>query len=110
MVSPTAQQEGRKDDLDKDPWDLAPWDAFREIVRVMAFGARKYGRGNWEHGMAWSRLYAATMRHLTAWWRGEDKDAETGLPHLAHAGCCVCFLIAYGIRSVGNDDRPGGVR
>ncbi|MCC0809417.1 hypothetical protein FPV16_25005 [Methylobacterium sp. W2] len=102
----SARPEGRKDDIGKDPWDLAPWDAFRAIVAVLGFGARKYGRRNWEHGMAWSRLYAATHRHLTAWWDGERKDPETGLSHLAHAGCCVCFLIAFEIRRAGTDDRP----
>src|SRR5262249_15288839 len=33
---------GRKDDQDKDPWGLAPWDAFRAIVKVLRFGADKY--------------------------------------------------------------------
>ena len=31
--------EGRKDDHDKDPWHLAPWDSFRCIVKVLMFGA-----------------------------------------------------------------------
>ena len=97
---------GRKDDTGKDPWDLAPWQSFGAIVGVMAFGARKYGARNWERGMAWGRLYAACIRHLTAWWGGEDKDPETGKSHLAHAGCCVCFLIAYQLRGWGSDDRP----
>ncbi len=103
---PTETVEGRKDDTGKDPWDLAPFDAFRAIVGVLAFGARKYAPRNWEQGMAWSRLYAATFRHLTAWWGGERTDPETGLSHLAHAGCCVCFLIAFEIRGIGTDDRP----
>ena len=98
--------EGRKDDTGKDPWDLAPWDAFRAIVGVLALGAKKYAPRNWERGMAWSRLYAATLRHLTAWWAGETSDPETGHSHLAHAACCVCFLIAYERRGAGTDDRP----
>lgn len=102
-----ASQEGRKDDIGKDPWDLAPWDAFRSIVLVLGFGARKYAPRNWERGMAWSRLYAAVLRHLTAWWQGEKNDPETGHSHLAHAGCCICFLIAFELRGSGTDDRPG---
>lgn len=97
---------GRKDDLDKDPWHLLPWDAVRGIVKVLAFGAIKYDRRNWERGMAWSRPYAGLMRHMTAWWERDDDDAETGLPHLWHAGCCILFLIAYELRKVGEDDRP----
>jgi len=74
-------------------------------ITVIIPGAR-----NWEQGMAWSRLYAATFRHLTAWWGGERTDQETGLSHLAHAGCCVCFLIAFELRGIGTDDRPEGSR
>ncbi len=99
-------EEGRKYDEDKDPWHLAPFDAFRAIVRVLAYGAKKYEPRNWERGMNWSRIFAATQRHLTKWWNGEDADKETGMSHLWHAGCCIVFLIAYEIRRVGRDDRP----
>ena len=99
-------KEARKDDGGKLPWHLAPWDAFRAIVFILAFGARKYGDRNWEEGMDWSRLWSACMRHLTAWWEGEPGDPETGKSHLWHAGCCIIFLIAYEIRGKGRDDRP----
>lgn len=98
--------EGRKDDSEKEPWHLAPWDAFRAIVQVLRFGAQKYGDRNWEKGMAWSRPFSALMRHMQAWWDGEPQDPETGMSHLWHAGCCVAFLISYEIRGIGNDDRP----
>jgi hypothetical protein len=98
---------GRKDDQGKDPWHLAPWDAFRAIVAVLRFGAGKYAPRNWERGMAWSRPFSAMLRHLTAWWHGEKADPETGFSHLWHAGCCIVFLIAFEMRGVGEDDRPG---
>jgi hypothetical protein len=101
-----AASEGRKDDQGKDPWHLAPWDAFRAIIKVLRFGAEKYAARNWEKGMAWSRPYGALIRHLTSWWEGEAADAETGYSHLWHAGACVLFLIAYEIRGIGEDDRP----
>ena len=101
-----AASEGRKDYKGKDPWHLAPWDAFRAIIKVLRFGAEKYAARNWEKGMAWSRPYGALIRHLTSWWEGEKADPETGYSHLWHAGCCVVFLIAYEIRGVGEDDRP----
>ena len=96
----------RKDDAGKDPWGLLPWDAARAIVKILRFGAQKYGARNWERGMDWSRPYDACMRHLTAWHMREEGDAETGFSHLWHAGCCIVFLIAYEIRGVGRDDRP----
>lgn len=39
------------------------------------------------------RYYAAAMRHLVAWWGGERLDPESGLHHLAHALCCVAFVL-----------------
>lgn len=98
--------EGRKDDQGKLPWGLLPFDALSEIVGVLQFGADKYAARNWEKGMTWSRPFDALMRHMTAWWQGEDRDPETGYLHLAHAGCCVLFLLAYQRRGVGEDDRP----
>jgi hypothetical protein len=95
-----------KKDIGKDPWHLAPWDALRCVVLVLAFGAQKYAPRGWEVGMAWSRLFAATQRHLTAWWHKEGTDPDTGYSHLWHAGCCVMFLIAYELRGKGEDDRP----
>ena len=88
------------------PWHLLPGDALEEIVQVLEFGSIKYSARNWEKGMAWHRPFAALMRHMWAWWRGENADPETGLSHLAHAGACVLFLIAYEHRKVGTDDRP----
>lgn len=95
-----------KDDSNKQPWDLFPFDAADEIVSVLKEGAKKYAPRNWEKGMNWSRCYAACIRHLWKWWQGEDKDPEWGLSHLAHAGCCILFLLAYEKRVCGTDDRP----
>ena len=100
--------EGRKDDAGKLPYQLLPSDAVEEILRVLDFGAQKYAPRNWEKGMAWSRPFSALMRHMWAWWRGERTDPETGISHLAHAGCCILFLLSYELRKVGTDDRPGG--
>lgn len=98
--------EGKKYDTGKLPYHLLPSDAVEEIVKVLDFGAGKYTARNWEKGMLWSRPFAALMRHMWAWWRGEDKDSETGLSHLAHAGCCILFLLTYEQRQSGWDDRP----
>ena len=59
--------------------------------------------------MEWSRPLAALYRHMLAWQEGEDVDAETGLNHMAHAGCNVLFLLAYQLYGMGKDDRwkPG---
>jgi len=98
--------EGRKDDKGKLRYDLEAQDARRGLVTILTFGANKYEDRNWEKGMLWGRVYAAAQRHLSAWWSGEELDAESGLPHLDHAACCIHFLQAYSKRGVGKDDRP----
>jgi hypothetical protein len=86
--------------------DLVPWDSVTEIAKVLTFGAKKYNARNWELGFDWSRVFGALQRHLTLWFQGQDKDEETGLSHLAHAGCCIFFLLAFSLRKTGRDDRP----
>jgi hypothetical protein len=108
LMSPPPTSEGRKDDSGKTPWHLMPPDALNQIAQVLEFGANKYGDRNWEKGMHWSRPFSALMRHMWAWWRGESRDPETGLSHLAHAGCCILFLLSYEGRAHGTDDRPYG--
>lgn len=98
-------KEAQKFDGGKTQLDLFPHEALEEIGKVFTYGAAKYSRMNWRLGMDWSRLYGALLRHLNAWNSGEDKDPESGLPHLAHAGCCVTMLLASQISNLGTDDR-----
>lgn len=97
--------EGKKYDQDKPRLELFPSIAIEEISKVLTFGAKKYESWNWAHGLKWSRLAGAALRHLFAWLRGEDKDPETGLSHLAHLGCCVVFLIHLEQTRPDLDDR-----
>lgn len=95
-----------KQDAGKARIDLIAPEFLFETAAVLEFGAAKYSERNWERGMSWGRCFGALMRHMWAWWGGEQKDQETGLSHLAHAACCLMFLMAYEKRAVGNDDRP----
>jgi len=97
--------EARKHDAEKTRYDLVPADALEIVTQVWTFGASKYGDRNWEKGFAWGRLFGASCRHLWAFWRGEDADPETGLPHLAHAACSVMMLLTHQLRNIGEDDR-----
>jgi hypothetical protein len=94
-----------KFDGGKPPLGLIPRSALVAEAQVLGFGAEKYGKNNWRGGMAWTRLSDAALRHLTAWIEGEDTDPETGLSHLAHARCCLAFLIEYQEKGLGDDDR-----
>ena len=98
---------GTKHDGDKLRYDLFPPEALDEIAKVLTYGANKYDDRNWEKGIAYGRVFAATMRHLWSWWKREENDQETGISHLAHAGCNVLFLLAYRLRHMNKwDDRP----
>jgi hypothetical protein len=99
--------KGVKHDTGKLPYELLPWDAVEEVVKVLQFGAQKYAARNWEKGMSWSRIFGAIQRHGVAMFqRGENKDPETQLLHTAHLACEALFLLAYQLRKVGTDDRP----
>jgi hypothetical protein len=88
---------GNKADASKLRYDLLPEEAVRAVVRVLTFGAKKYSAWNWMKVPEWRpRYYAAAMRHIEADRRGEKFDPETGEPHLAHALCCLVFMLCLG--------------
>ena len=94
-----------KFDQDKLPLHLLSTEALNQTAAVLAFGANKYAEHNWRKGFAWSRPLAAAMRHITAFNAGEDKDPESGLSHLAHAACCIMFLLEFEKTHPELDDR-----
>lgn len=101
---------GVKKDEGKPRWELVPFDAIRGVVEILTFGAKKYAARNWERGIAYGRVFGAIMRHLTAWWGGENLDPESGKSHLDHAMCELMFLSAYEKRGMTSlDDRPATI-
>ena len=89
--------EGQKFDNGKARWDLLSTREISEVVQVLTDGAKKYADNNWkkvEHPK--DRYYAAACRHLIDGWRaGELIDPESGRAHLAHAICCLVFLMWF---------------
>jgi hypothetical protein len=104
---PKMNNEATKHDQEKPRMDLIPAEAMLEVARVMEFGARKYADHNWRKGTKWGRYIGAALRHTFAWMTGESNDPETGLNHLAHAICCLMFVLTYEKTKVGEDDRAG---
>lgn len=96
-------------DADKIRLDLLSAVAIEELGRVLTFGAKKYTDHNWRNGLQWTRVIAASARHLFAIVRGEDLDAETGYAHAAHLQACAMFLTEFTLLKNGLDDRyrPG---
>lgn len=65
--------------------ELVPTSAIIALAKVFEFGAIKYKEWSWRKADdANNKYYAALMRHLLAWRRGEEIDPESNLPHLFH--------------------------
>lgn len=91
--------EGVKFDADKLRYDLVPPEALEQIAEVLTYGARKYAPDNWKTvSDPYARYYAAAMRHMEARRMGEVDDPESGLPHLAHASCCLMFMLWHDVK------------
>jgi len=91
----TNQSSGKKNDQGKLRYDLVPPAVLEALAGVYTLGAGKYGDYNWLGGLAWSRVYAATMRHLQAWWSGETHAEDDGQHHLAAAMWGLATLMEY---------------
>lgn len=103
--NPAGNQPARKDDIAKPRMDLIPPEALMALARVLTDGAARYGDRNWEAGLAWGRVSAALLRHMTAWMAGEETDPDSGMPHSWHVLTNAAFLVTYETRGIGTDDR-----
>lgn len=86
--------QGIKYDKEKPQWHLVPWLAMEEVVKVLMIGAKKYSPDNWMYVEPYKeRYFDACMRHVVAWQQGERDDKETKVNHIAHAICCLLFIL-----------------
>jgi hypothetical protein len=97
---------GTKFDKNKPDFSLIDPYAMDGLAAVLTFGKVKYGAYNWLKGIVYSRLIAATERHLNAIKKGEDIDPESNLPHVDHAMCNLMFLSRFMKTKPELDDRP----
>lgn len=90
----TTQVPQPKADAGKPRLALVPPAIIEAVGAVRTFGTQKYGDPeNWRQ-VEPARYRDALMRHLCAYLRNPaGVDAESGLPHLAHAACNVAFLL-----------------
>lgn len=105
-VKSTERGSGARFNDGKPDFSLIPLSTLEDEARVWAYGKRKYAAWNWCKGMDWSIPLACALRHLSAWQRGEDRDPESGLPHLAHVSCNIRMLTLYAKTFPEGDDRP----
>jgi len=93
--------------IEKVPFSVLPAEVLAEAGLALFEGARKYGRHNYRAvGVRYSVYYDAMMRHMTAWWEGEDIDPDSGLSHVTKAIAGLMVLRDSMIMENATDDRP----
>ena len=91
----------------KVPLHAVPVKPLLELGLAMLEGGRKYGSHNYrEAGVRYSTYFDATIRHLFAWWEGEDIDPDSGLPHIVKIMADMTVLRDSQHMGNGVDDRP----
>lgn len=93
--------------VSKPSLSVVPASVLMELSVAMTEGALKYGRHNYRHsGASASVYYDSTMRHLMAWFEGENIDPASGLNHVTKAIAGLVVLRDAMIQGKFNDDRP----
>ena len=91
----------------KAPLSTVPSGVMAEVGVAMLEGARKYGRHNYRiAGVRASVYYDALMRHMLAWWEGEDVDPDSNLSHVTKAITTLVVLRDAMMQDMLTDDRP----
>jgi len=104
--------DGRKDDHEKLDWSIL-FEYFtpelEEVVRVLTFGAKKYGRDNWRHVLELQQRYSgALFRHIMPFVSNDEPyDKESGFSHGAHAICNILFKLSD-MRRVNETEKERG--
>lgn len=93
--------------IKKTPMSTVPTGVLLEVGVAMLEGALKYGRHNYRSiGVRSSVYYDAAIRHLAAWWEGEDIDPDSGISHITKCIAGLTVLRDAMIQGKLNDDRP----
>jgi hypothetical protein len=93
--------------VSKAPLHFIPPVALVHLGLAMENGGAKYGLMNWrEFTVSSSVYYDAALRHLLAWWDGEDAAPDSKVHHLAHVMACCAIILDAAESTRLNDDRP----
>jgi hypothetical protein len=76
----------------KRKWSLVDFDSLEDMVKVLEFGAKKYGEYNWQKGLKTTDIIESMLRHVFSYLNGEDNDKESGISHIGHIQCNAMFL------------------
>lgn len=84
-------------------WTLISPKAICVLVRVLMFGAERYGSHNWKKGLVRSEILDSIQRHYAELLDGQENDKESGLPHIGHIMANCMF---YSYHSMNNSFEP----
>lgn len=91
----------------KIPMHVLSMPVMAEMSLGMGDGGMKYGTHNYRvAGVRASVYFDATMRHLMAWWEGEDIDPDSGISHVSKAMSSLHVLRDAMMNEMWEDDRP----
>lgn len=121
-AQPTTKPTNPKDMVGtgKAPLSTLPLGVITEMGLGMLEGALKYGRHNYRAmGVRGSIYFDATMRHLIAYWEGQDEDPDTcdkddngqpipgtGVHHITKALTSLAVWRDAQMQGMETDDRP----
>lgn len=94
---------------DKVPLSRIPPVAILHEGMAMGNGGDKYGSYNWRGNAVQADIYIdAALRHILAWFDGEEVASDSGVHHLGHARASLGILLDA--QATGNliDNRPKG--
>lgn len=116
MTAPDNNPKTRAGGMNKVPTHLVPPIAIAHMAMAFADGALKYQPYNWrQEPISASVYYGAALRHLFAWWDGEDYETFvddegevqlSSVHHLAHAMACLAMVLDTEGTKWLNDNRP----
>lgn len=110
IIGPDNNPKTRVGGQNKLPMHLIPPRALAHVALAFADGGLKYQAYNWrEEKISSSVYYGAALRHLNAWWEGENIAPDGVAHHLAHAICCMAMILDTMDSPMLNDNRPPAI-
>lgn len=80
--------------------------ALEAVGEILTFGAQKYKAHSWKAVEGNTERYnAAKVRHMIARAKGEERDPESGMLHLAHEACNALFLLELALLAAEDDEE-----
>ena len=99
LIEPELRIQNRQGGVKADGLKLRPTlllksmpNAVNAVIKVLDDGAKKYTVDNWKK-VEPERYEDAMLRHTLSYLNGDKHDLDSGSHHLAHAACCILFML-----------------